>query len=463
MINVRVVETYDLKGNHEYACLSYCWGSAHQASSTKTASFPRVVAITDLPKTISDAICLCYALNIQYLWVDSLCIIQGDAADWQRESAKMCDIYGRSALTIATEICNTSTQSFVDQRKDRNYFSGPRIMLKNADQPLSPRKSICFREKDNKHKNSPWAAEVAWNVLNYFNTDQQIKAWRTRAWTFQEWMISPRVLHIDKMTLWHCFEGYGNEMGQRTMAPAILHRNLQAYTNEILWKDIVRNYTARKLTNDSDRLPALDGIVQLYQERIGHTYLAGLWLEEMPKSLLWKRRAHNSKRSSGFNKGLIPSWSWASVETMVHEETFNWDFVHTSVRSYFYKCEPPDSLSHIREAWLELEGPLILVMSCQRAERSTQDLWWLRADGVQHGGINDLVSLDAHDKEFKDDVAVGRIYLLVIGRTTDSSYRTLALRKVGSASRINHFQRVGAGEIYRKILCKYEQKIIRIV
>jgi hypothetical protein len=136
-------------------------------------------------------------------------------------------------------------------------------------------------------------------------------------------MISPRVLHIDEMTLWHCFEGYSNEMGQRTMAPVISHRNLLAYTNEILWKDIVRNYTTRKLTNDTDRLPALDGIVQLYRERIGHTYLAGLWLEEMPKSLLWRRRAQDSKRSSGFNKGLIPSWSWASVETMVHEEMFN--------------------------------------------------------------------------------------------------------------------------------------------
>ncbi|KAI6749441.1 hypothetical protein HG530_015280 [Fusarium avenaceum] len=369
--NVRVVETYDLKGNHEYACLSYCWGSAKQASSTTTSSFPREIAITDLPKTISDAIWLCYALKIRYLWVDSMCIIQGDASDWQRESAKMCDTYGRSALTIATEICATSTQSFADQRKESNYFSGPRTMLKDADQPLSPRKSIWFREKDSRQKSSPWAAEVAWNVLNYFNTDEQTKVWRTRAWTFQEWMISPRVLHIDEMTLWHCFEGYGNEVGQRTMAPVILHRNILANTNEIMWKDIVRNYTARKLTNDTDRLPALDGIVQLYQERIGHTYLAGLWLEEMPKSLLWRRRAQDSKRSSGFNKGLIPSWSWASVETMVHEEMFNWDCVYTTVRSYVYKCEPPESLSHIREAWLELEGPLIRVMSCKRAAPRT--------------------------------------------------------------------------------------------
>lgn len=34
--------------------------------------------ITELPQTFHDAIEVCRALNIRYLWIDSLCIIQND-------------------------------------------------------------------------------------------------------------------------------------------------------------------------------------------------------------------------------------------------------------------------------------------------------------------------------------------------------------------------------------------------
>lgn len=40
-------------------------------------------------------------LGFAYLWIDSLCIVQGDEADWQNESAKMASVYADAALTIA--------------------------------------------------------------------------------------------------------------------------------------------------------------------------------------------------------------------------------------------------------------------------------------------------------------------------------------------------------------------------
>ncbi|KAK3638583.1 hypothetical protein LTR22_017767 [Elasticomyces elasticus] len=46
-----------------------------------------------MPKTFQDAIVVAKALDIEYLWIDALNIIQDDEEDWQREATKMADIY----------------------------------------------------------------------------------------------------------------------------------------------------------------------------------------------------------------------------------------------------------------------------------------------------------------------------------------------------------------------------------
>jgi hypothetical protein len=51
-----------------------------------------------LCKTYKDAIALTHALGISFLWIDSLCIIQDDAADWEAESGNMASIYENSYL-----------------------------------------------------------------------------------------------------------------------------------------------------------------------------------------------------------------------------------------------------------------------------------------------------------------------------------------------------------------------------
>ena len=41
------------------------------------------------------------ALDIRYLWIDSLCIVQDDPADWEAEAARMKDFYAEILFTIA--------------------------------------------------------------------------------------------------------------------------------------------------------------------------------------------------------------------------------------------------------------------------------------------------------------------------------------------------------------------------
>jgi hypothetical protein len=40
-------------------------------------------------------------LEFDYLWIDCLCILQDDREDWNREAARMADVYSNAALTIA--------------------------------------------------------------------------------------------------------------------------------------------------------------------------------------------------------------------------------------------------------------------------------------------------------------------------------------------------------------------------
>ncbi|KAK4160523.1 heterokaryon incompatibility protein-domain-containing protein [Cladorrhinum sp. PSN259] len=54
------------------------------------------------------------------------------------------------------------------------------------------------------------------------------------------------------------------------------------------WFQAVEQYSFLQLTEESDRLIALGGIARKIQEATGFTYLAGLWLEDLPRALYWR-------------------------------------------------------------------------------------------------------------------------------------------------------------------------------
>lgn len=81
-IRMRLVDKSDVEGI--YACLSYCWGSNSQLSMTTTANrneYRHSVPWQELPPSIRDAIKLCHKLEFEFVWVDSLCILQDDQQD----------------------------------------------------------------------------------------------------------------------------------------------------------------------------------------------------------------------------------------------------------------------------------------------------------------------------------------------------------------------------------------------
>lgn len=72
-----------------------------QTTSATIAQRKKAIPFSQLPRTFQEATSIIRRLGFRYLWIDSLCIIQDDEADWQRESAQMADIYAKAALTVA--------------------------------------------------------------------------------------------------------------------------------------------------------------------------------------------------------------------------------------------------------------------------------------------------------------------------------------------------------------------------
>jgi hypothetical protein len=107
--NARLVETSE-EETSAYLALSHCWGKPDATGKTTfvvldsretmdawTASIP----VEDLAKNFQDAIRITFGLGLEYLWIDSICIIQRDRADWEIESTKMGYVYANAICTIS--------------------------------------------------------------------------------------------------------------------------------------------------------------------------------------------------------------------------------------------------------------------------------------------------------------------------------------------------------------------------
>jgi hypothetical protein len=77
----RLVETGGKHGR--WATLSHCWGKVRPLMTTQSTldQRKRSIPITYLPKTFQDAIMITRGLGLQYLWIDSLCIVQDSDRD----------------------------------------------------------------------------------------------------------------------------------------------------------------------------------------------------------------------------------------------------------------------------------------------------------------------------------------------------------------------------------------------
>ena len=104
-----VVEGVSREEDCRYACLSHCWGGEQPLKLTKDTAgeLANGLPVEDLPPTFRDAVTVCGWLDIRYLWIDSLCILQDSKDDWSTQSFQMRSIFKNAYLTIAATYGST--------------------------------------------------------------------------------------------------------------------------------------------------------------------------------------------------------------------------------------------------------------------------------------------------------------------------------------------------------------------
>jgi len=103
----------------KYAALSHRWDQSRTVACTTTANLNcriRDIPKSDLSQLFQDAILVTRRLGFQYLWIDSLCILQDSREDWERESVLMGDVFANSDITISAVAAEDGCSTFLGPR-----------------------------------------------------------------------------------------------------------------------------------------------------------------------------------------------------------------------------------------------------------------------------------------------------------------------------------------------------------
>jgi len=269
------------------------------------------IGIKDLPKTIRDAVNLCRDLEIYYLWVDALCILQDhSSAEWSKEASRIDKIYGFATFTLAITSSRDSNEGFL-QKRDQDMVKAPAT------------------EK----------ATMAYHRIQLApKTLQEIKERApldSRGWAFQEERLSPRIVYWTAYGIfWTCLSGSCSEMDAGLVPDRTGHSlsHFEDFTDPSyqelgegviksvqtnrLWSRLIEAYSPRKFTRIEDRLPALSGLAKKYSRETNSQYIAGHWLNTLQSDLLWIVAPGSLEKSDGKTVSkleIAPSWSWASI------------------------------------------------------------------------------------------------------------------------------------------------------
>lgn len=284
-----------------------------------------------LVKTYQEAFQLTRELGFQYIWIDALCIIQGNKDDWEHESQKMGEVYGNAALTIVAARADDS----------RNGF------LQNNFRPVADPYPFAYGRLD--HSGNEITGLHVGLDREWFEETMKPDPVRTRGWCLQEAELSRRQLVFGSSGVsFQCKQTniFEDQIYKFYHKRDVLPKGVAAFSTggrdfpdrlECLnhwYAEFLPDYTSRLLTNRNDIFAAITALAKMAQLTVNGRYLAGLWESDLPRGLLWMPR-YNTRWKVGpskaepnlsplqrLSKSQAPSWSWASVQGPVQH---GWD------------------------------------------------------------------------------------------------------------------------------------------
>ena len=343
--SIRLVESLDKCAS--YVALSYCWGDAKAHWATTTSNLDRQktnISHDSIPDLFKDVVRICQALGIRYLWIDSLCVVQDSIEDWDMQAGMMASIYSNALFTIAASTSHNPSQGlFVNRwtasvgfQREADNLSG-QVSLLDRRRLRYASGSVQMTRGDYSYRLGPTDL-ISHRIMasSGLILDREEAPLFTRAWAFQERLLSTRIVHfLPSELVWECVSGVscecGNMDGINSSASNLKKHpgNSQIETNPsqlretILrrasrcneWQNLVTQYTSLNLSFESDRIAAFSGIAaRLAEDSVGR-YIAGTWTDMLPATLCWSTMRRTVTRSADEqdHTAKAPSWSWASV------------------------------------------------------------------------------------------------------------------------------------------------------
>ncbi|KAL1848930.1 hypothetical protein Daus18300_013439 [Diaporthe australafricana] len=340
---VRVIETSDSRPAGPYAALSHCWGKSNMLRLVKASLGPMKdhIALSELPRTFRHAVQFAQDIGINFVWIDSLCIIQDSPADWDKESRTMFSVYKNAECNIAATHSSNSDGGLFATR-DLAVLSSGSLVVENNVPGLNGRR-VCA----NPHRffKKSFDREIGGSPLV------------SRGWVFQERAISPRVVHFGStQVFWDC-----NELLESDVVPGL--RIDLSYCNDSMdlysrlgsavprhvalpvprvirtidealeaWETVATRYSSLAFTFMKDKSVAILGVADAMCDAfatapaeigaaIGNIevhsspnlgYCAGMWLQDIQRQMTWAAYGKGQRRNPH-----APSWSWLSLDGYV--------------------------------------------------------------------------------------------------------------------------------------------------
>ena len=176
--------------NARYLTLSHRWGNDTPTLRQHNADrYRKGVTWKELPGLYQDVFRLVNALGYRYIWIDSLCIFQGDRLDMLNEGLTMAEVYSGAICNIVAGEAQTG-RLFANRHQD---IVNPFVDIFSLG---TGHQSITLRLEDTQL----WSREVRHSPI------------ASRGWVLQEQLLAPRTLYFGAgEVFWDCNTGRRSE------------------------------------------------------------------------------------------------------------------------------------------------------------------------------------------------------------------------------------------------------------